>query len=240
MVSKITLLFGFSALVLLILQTVSIATPNWFVVDGNGQTYITVGLFDVCVTGRECLSYIEYVFKQQSPSFSYIAFIGLNVLGCVFNFVSIVMCFAHAVSGKPCHERSFIQRTASLWITSGSLLLGAVVWIYLSLIDVGLNDVLTDLSITPGYSFYIACLVAVLHLVAAIAMFIHANRMPVPPMTTGFVTAAAPPMLVMQTNTIANPPVSKPEHPQNIQTDVQTSASYGLPQSHPSYGYDQA
>ncbi|OWF50155.1 uncharacterized protein LOC110450848 [Mizuhopecten yessoensis] len=249
MISKVTIGGGVLALILLILQTVAVATPNWFILTVSGKTTLEIGLFSVCVPEVKCISYGTYIFKGDRPSFSYIAFVGLHLLGCFFNFVSMIICVTHAVSPNSNPERSFIKRTSVMWFLSGGFILAGALWVYISLAKfVSLKASLSvSVSVDPGYSFYLGCLSGVFHIIAAIAAFALsavADRLPI--MTAGVVSTGTPQMLVMQADTSGYPSVgptgftnvdntghqkSTPEYP--------TNASYGLPQYHPSYGYDQ-
>ncbi|XP_033761029.1 uncharacterized protein LOC117342858 [Pecten maximus] len=241
MVSNVTIVSGISAVILLVIQAVSIATPNWFVVTLSGKTVLQIGLFAVCVPDKECIPYGKYMFENDGPSMSYICFVGLNLLGCLLNLVFIVTGITQAVSSTPRPERSFIQRQAVLWFFSAAFLLAAVIWIYVSLAaNMEKYTLNSSVSVDPGYSLILGCLTGVSYLIAAITLTGLARRLPVPAVpTTGFLVNGAPQVLVMQTDSRGYPPVGNAGYPQNATAGLPTNPEYGLPQDHPSYGYNQ-
>ncbi|XP_069105322.1 uncharacterized protein [Argopecten irradians] len=186
MASKVTIVSSVLASVLLILQIVSIATTYWFVMVSEGKLIARVGLFTVCVytnLGEVCIAYGEMMFKGSTPPFSYFGFVGLNVIGCFCNCLFIIFCVVQACSSTPRPERPFLQRQATMWFISAGCLIASVIWIFISL--VAANDKLSttrslsSISLSPGYSFYIGCVIGAVLFVSAIVITIIARRLPV-------------------------------------------------------------
>ncbi|OWF45634.1 uncharacterized protein LOC110456766 [Mizuhopecten yessoensis] len=227
-----TAVVGVISLVLFVIHVVAIATPGWMVVgkEGIGSAYI--GLFQVCF-GSKCVSYVNYIFADKegnvNVSFSYIAFVGLHIVGAIILFANGVNSLRHFRSFPDGQARSIATKAAIMLSVASGCILAGVVWFYLDMkTDLDLIESSLSQELKFGYSFYLAVVTGASSLVVAITMCVVASQMAPPPVITTFITPPCPQTVVVHSTTTHQAGSTYP-----------MTSPVGFAQNDPAYGYDQ-
>lgn len=156
----------------LCLQIAALVTERWFIAGKRGTG---IGLFEINSKG--------YIFAGPSTAICFLIYIAFSLFGCLCNVISIVYCIVEVCLSTRNQDRFFVKMQALIWFLSAGCLIASVIWIFISL--VAANDKLSttrslsSISLSPGYSFYIGCVIGAVLFVSAIVITIIARRLPV-------------------------------------------------------------
>ncbi|XP_033734343.1 uncharacterized protein LOC117323313 [Pecten maximus] len=194
---------GLIAVVLLILQTIGVATPSWYVAEGAvGTSKTTIGLFKICVEvlgASQCYTYNDFVNKLDLSGNANYAIAG-SVIGCILLFSSIIVAIVGCATKRP--GRRTVQIMFGIWFFSSGCTIAAVVWFFLFQYEDSktLLSLPSLVEVSLGYSFYLVSIAGGGTLIAAITLCVVACCMHVPQTVAPVTTAVGPQVFVMHSS----------------------------------------